>query len=179
MLPYFIAINGYPDAGKSTVQKYLFERYDYFPVDDGRVIRDTAMAWFGWSEEMVNTNAGKAMRVTVLGKDTVVRTELQQIGLYFERRFGDHIVAEATLRHLPQGKARYSFGSVRRTQAAVYKRHGGLVMAIRRPATEAQWQGIEAEQYDPALVDVWLVHGPLPELHRQIDAALARFADAA
>lgn len=153
-LPRLIALCGYPQSGKSTVQALLQQHYQYAPVDDGRVIRDTCKLWFGLTEEHVSTQAGKSSHfIGPDGNEWLVRTAMQDVGRLFERHFGEYATPSATVRNLsPEG--RYSFGSVRRTQAHFYKTFGALVVAVRRSGVE--YDGNESEWFDPSAVDLWL-----------------------
>lgn len=42
-LPRYIALCGHPRSGKSEVQKILKDHYNVTPVDDGAILRETAM----------------------------------------------------------------------------------------------------------------------------------------
>jgi len=55
-----IAICGAPEAGKTAIQNLLAELVGAVPCDDGRPMRDAAIALLGFSEVQVTTDRGKA-----------------------------------------------------------------------------------------------------------------------
>lgn len=50
-IPKYIAVIGYPTAGKDTVGKALKELFYYNPLDDGAPIREVCQLLFGWTIE--------------------------------------------------------------------------------------------------------------------------------
>lgn len=150
-LPRLIALCGYPQSGKSTLQRLLAQTYGYQPVDDGRAIRDTCIRWFNLTEWHVTTQEGKASTFTGPdGRQWQVRTAMQDVGLLFERHFGEYATPAAEYPRL-NAETRYSFGSVRRYQGNFHKQYGATVIAIVRPGIT--WDGTDAEWYDPSCID--------------------------
>lgn len=179
-LPRYIAICGFPTSGKSKVQEFL-QSYGVCPVDDGRVLRDTCKVCFDLTEEQVTTQAGKREFVTFNGRQVQVRDLLGEMGNYLERQYGPEIIAEFAVRaahakygsHLRAGYS-VSFGSVRREQAADYKRIGktlggdAICLGVRRPGVPPS--PFEFDAFNPANVDVWIENdGDLNQLRRRVD----------
>lgn len=160
-----IALCGYPNSGKSTVQTILTEEYGVIPIDDGRALRDIAKITLGLTEDDVTTQEGKTKTVTVLGREMSVRDYLGRIGSALETEFGDWIVPEIHARACDPNK-HYSFGSVRRDQGHFYRAQGGLVVEIRRDGAKPL---VPADLYDPAPIRYTIFNnGSLEELHEEV-----------
>lgn len=169
--PRLIALCGYPKAGKSLVQEILAKNHLYQPVDDGGPLRNIAMQYLGLTAHQVYSQAGKAETVEILGKSWMVREILGELGNKFEAMFGEFILPFMVTRSLPKDDTLFSFGSVRKRQAAFYKAEGGLCIGIRRPGTEPS--PFAFDWFDPDLVDVWIDNdGTLAELEAKVAAAL-------
>jgi hypothetical protein len=182
-MPPFIALCGWPKAGKTTIQRLLQKRWGYLPQDDGRVLREAAKILYGLTDWHVSTQEGKASKIVVCGRETTVRFALGNLGDLLEAQWGTQFIPEATLRDClaPWGgdvsKApRMSFGSVRKDQGITYRRHGGIVVAVRRPGIPEPENAFD--RFDPAYVDVW-IDNPVPLGAPETPENLARFEQAA
>ena len=176
----FIAICGYPDAGKSTVQRIMQDRYKIVAIDDGAALRRGAMAMFGLSEQHVTTSEGKSAKVIIDGKEMTVRQILGDLGCALEDKFGENIVPALTLAGLgPIDKSVdiFSFGSVRKGQGAFYRERGGIVVEVVREGTRPS---SDFDEYDRSVVDFTINNGTVDEpaaeqiLVGQIDLVLER-----
>jgi len=160
-----IAICGYPNAGKSTVQWILEQEYGVIPVDDGRALRDIARITLGLSEDDVTTRAGKMRPVEVLGQEMCVRDYLGRLGEALENEFGSWIVPEIHVRTCDPDR-NYSFGSVRRDQGQYYRSRGGMVIEVCRMGAVPL---VPADEYDPAGIDFTIYNdGSLDELRKAV-----------
>lgn len=143
--PRFIALCGNPKAGKSLAQEILSKEYNYLPVDDGHVLRDFAVRNLGMTWDQVSSQAGKNEKIDILGKEWERRKLLGGLGNHLEDMFGDHIMPYIATRNL-YPNARYSFGSVRKTQGHFYRGIGGAVIEIMNP--QAPETGNDFDRYD-------------------------------
>jgi hypothetical protein len=153
MYPKLIALCGHPKAGKSEVQKILEEFYGHLPVDDGLPMRSFCVHHLGMRWDDVQSQAGKAGYVEILGKRWQRRDILGQLGNVYEDMFGADIMPFMACIGLDPDK-NYSFGSVRRDQGAFYKSRGGLIIGIRNPL--AQPSPYEFDRFNEELVDIWI-----------------------
>jgi hypothetical protein len=170
-----IALCGAPKAGKSEVQKYLQEKYQVVPVDDGRPLRDFAYSHLGLGWDDVTTQAGKAKTVILPGGQPMnVREILGGIGNALEKVFGDDILIHMALNHIRHAAGdAFCFSSVRRSQAAVIRREGGLVIGIERPGCPIVH---DFDHFDQALVDMWIHNtGTTADLHQKVDDAVRTY----
>lgn len=149
--PHFVAICGWPGAGKSEVQKLLAE-HGYQPVDDGACVRDFAVRQLGLTLNQVSTPDGKREVIDIAGREWVSRKVLGELARVLEGLFGEYAMPWIATRSL--GPGMYSFGSVRMRQAAFYKRLGGLVIGVRRAGVEPT--GNVWDEFDESLVDIWI-----------------------
>lgn len=152
-LPPIIAIQGYPKAGKSTVQKILADLYDVVPLDDGLPLREIAVSYLGLSHDQVTTQEGKAETIEINHTHWLVREVLGQLGNALEEKFGGDVIPLMAVNRFgldnPAGPNRHqsvSFASVRRQQGWFWRRRGALVLEVRRPGTS---MGAEFNAYDP------------------------------
>lgn len=182
-MPPFIALCGWPKAGKSTIQRLLQERWGYLPQDDGRVLREAAKILYGFTDWHVSTQEGKASKVVVAGREVTVRYALGNLGDLLESQWGTQFIPEATLREClaPYGgqvsaAPKMSFGSVRKDQGITYRRHGGLVVAVRREGVGEPENAFD--RFDPAQVDVW-IDNPVALGAPETPENFARFEQAA
>lgn len=168
-LPRYIALCGNPKSGKSLAQEILQKNYDVTPVDDGFILRDTAMRYFGAKESDVCTQEGKASLAywpdgtPMLNERDVLdpndkehmtwRRVLGLLGEQLESLIGPYVMPMTACATL-QGPGPFSFGSVRRSQGAYFKARGGLVLGIRNPL--APPTGNLFDEFDESLVDLWI-----------------------
>jgi hypothetical protein len=175
MLPPIVALCGHPGSGKSEVQRILHERYGAIPVDDGGPLREIAMHQFGLDRADVYTQAGKARSSTIVDRDWVHRDVLGQLGNVLEGVFGEHAMPWLATRQLRPGH-KYSFGSVRRRQAAFYKAQGGFCIGIERPGVAPS--PYDFDWFDPGQVDAWIVNdGNLADLVLKVDDIVLRIPE--
>ncbi|MDX5412778.1 MAG: hypothetical protein LPK02_07000 [Rhodobacterales bacterium] len=169
MKPIIVALCGHPGSGKSTVQEILHRRFGLIPFDDGAVLRRHCMELFGLSEEDVSTQEGKKRHTVIQGKSWENRKIIGEYGNALETLFGPMTVPHwaiktaledweerqtlpecwRPLRGYPEVSG-YSFGSVRRGQAAAYKAVGGIVIEIRREGLAPS--GNIWDEYDQRLI---------------------------
>jgi len=133
--PLLIALCGAPGAGKTTVQNILRDEYGVVPVDDAYPLRQIALTHFGLGHDDVHSVAGKSrVREIAGGRRMEVRQLLGQIGNALEKIGGPDAIPEMAIeRSRLIASPGLSFGSVRREQGWVYKRHGGIVIEVCRP----------------------------------------------
>lgn len=184
-LPKLFAIVGVPLAGKTTVQKILFEKHGVLPVDDAEPLRSIAMRHFGLTYDDCYTQAGKKRRSLVVDQEYEHRVILGEIGDALEQKFGDFILPWMATRSLPDDKS-YSFGSVRRTQPLFYASKGGIVIEVQNPL--ARPTGNAWDEYDRAAIDYvirndglarGLSHAAaLRDLENKVDEMIARLGRA-
>ena len=169
----FIALCGYPKAGKSKVQALIAEMYGYHPVDDSAALREGAMKLYGLSEWHVQTQEGKASTIRVGDKAICVRALMGNLGKYLEADDPYHfprLAAEQCLARDPCGK--FVFGSGRMDQGAFLKRtHGALVVEVRREGTGPVG---DFDIYDRNAVDITIPNTPDISQPRRSEAALRR-----
>lgn len=179
-LPRYIALCGFPQAGKSTMQNILEARFGVIPVDDGAPLRETCAAMFGVPMSDLTSQAGKAKLTRVCGKLYTNRQLLGLTGNAMEKMFGDQVMPEAAIARAEQmmpgigsKPASFSFGSVRKNQGLTYRERGGLVIEIVRPGTIVD---NDFDRYDEDLVTHTLINeGTLGELEEKIAAILDPF----
>ena len=155
-----IALCGAPRAGKTTAQAYLQLRYGVEMVDDAAPLREFAMSSLGLSRYHVAHPKGKETEVVLPGgRKLRVRDVLGRLGNAIEDIAGPDSIPEMAIHAAtwsdPSGLKAYSFGSVRREQARVYKRYGAKVIEITRPGMEVV---NEYDQYDRSLVDLTIAN---------------------
>lgn len=177
-LPRLIALCGNPKCGKSLFQEILLQNYNVQPVDDGFVLRDTAMRHFGAKPPQVETQEGKASLAYWPNGDAIVddatgqhmtwRQVLGQLGNRLENMLGPYVMPMTACARL-SGPGPFSFGSVRKTQGGYYKQHGGLIIGIENP--DAPESGNAFDLFDKSLVDVWVLNDGLA---RGLPPAVAR-----
>ena len=151
--PRMIALCGHPGSGKSEVQKILDNLLHYQPVDDGLPLRSFCVQHLGMSWNDVLSQEGKSGEVKILDTVWTRRKILGDYGNLLERIFGDNILPYMACVGLQDDK-RYSFGSVRKRQAAFYKEQGALVIGVRNPL--AGPSPYDFDWFDDRLVDLWI-----------------------
>jgi hypothetical protein len=167
-IPKIIALCGNPTSGKTTAAEIINEIYGHDVADDGRPLRMIAIDYFGLTPEQVFTQEGKLEKVTLNGREWVVREILGEIGNAFEEKFGGDIIP--IMSHNARPKGAYSvFGSVRREQGRYWKEKGALVLEIKNPlAGESPY---EFDRYNPEYAD-HIIHND--GLARGMDSKAAR-----
>lgn len=160
IVPNYIAVMGYPTAGKDTVGTILTDLYGYRRLDDGAPIREVCQVLFGWSIEDQRDINFKQSYVEVPGYESpvLVRTVQQDVGRMLEHKFGDDIMPRTAIMRtkalVDNNMARYAATSVRMKQGWTWRKAGALVIEVRRPGTS--WDGTESENYDAASCHVAL-----------------------
>lgn len=176
-LPPIIGICGYPQAGKSTVQKILADLYGVVPLDDGLPLREIAMKYLGLTEHKVATQEGKAETVDINGTPWLVRDVLGQIGNAMEEKFGADIVPLMTVNRYGLDRTdsverptSVSFASVRRRQGWFWRNRGALVIEVVRPGAV---MGAEFNAYDPAAAHCAVINdGTIDQLRKKVSAVV-------
>lgn len=169
-LPRFVAICGNPKSGKSLVQEILRDSYDIEPVDDGFPLRKFGVDHLGLSWDQVQTQEGKKEFVEIAGKTWQVRDILGTLGKQLESMLGPDIMPYCAIQGVKNKPGSFSFGSVRRSQAAFYREHGStLVLGINNPL--AGPSPYDFDEFDTALVDMW-IHNDAQE--RRLDDIAGR-----
>ncbi len=168
--PNLIAICGFPEAGKSAVQRIMLEQWGVVSCDDGKFLRDIAKANFGLTDWHVYTQEGKSSSVEIAGRIWVVRDVLGTIGKAFEDKFGDEIIGEIACNSIETRPGHiYSFGSVRKTQGHAYKRRGGIVIEVVRPGKAAKY---DFDVYDKSVVDFTIQNDNSEDWHERLSLAV-------
>lgn len=130
----FIALCGYPKAGKTEVQKIISRRYGFTAYDDSKPLREAAKALYGLTDWHVATQPGKASLIRVGNIDVTVRKALGDLGCYLEDHDEFHfprLALRTCNQENPAG--RFVFASVRRNQPAFLKEAGpALVIEVTR-----------------------------------------------
>lgn len=149
----FIALCGYPKAGKSEVQAVISRIYGFTPVDDSAPLREAVRALYGLTDWHVSTQEGKSSLVTVGGKQRVVRDLLGELGNHLEKDDPYHLPRLAVrecLARTPNG--RFVFGSVRRNQPRFFKETGKAIVieVVRAGSAPVGFY----DHYDPESVDM-------------------------
>ena len=162
-----IAICGAPGAGKSTVQKILYDEFSVHPVDDGRILRDIAIQSFGLTEEQVTSEQGKNSYIEFLNQKWQIRQILGEIGKSLENIFSEHIIPHLTIqKHCVNEKHNYSFGSVRRSQPQYFNKIGGIVIEVIRKGCTPKY---DFDEYTGKIDFTIINNGTLEELKQQIN----------
>ena len=134
-----VALCGAPGSGKSEVQQILGRTFGCVSIDDGGILREACKALYGFSDDQVKTQEGKASLVEIAGRTVAVRDPIGWIGQHVEEKFGPDFIP---LRAIEKARADHAhhdpmptfvFGSVRREQGHVYRSRNGLVIEIVRP----------------------------------------------
>ncbi len=151
-----IALCGYPDCGKSTLQDYLAKKYGFEPYDDAIGIRQEAMKRHNLTWDDVSTQAGKAKNIETPQGTRQVRDLLADIGNEMIGHHGSQWKPEQALAAAKAaGKARVCFASVRLDEAKAYRAAGGVVLEVVRPGCAPL---SSADEYDRKLVDATIMN---------------------
>jgi hypothetical protein len=150
-----IALCGAPGCGKSEVQRYLHQRYNVQPIDDGWPMRDFAVRHCGARLLDVVTQAGKAQTYSFPGgKVMTMREFLGQMGNAIEAILGPDAIPAMALEAIKRERGQFpgfSFSSVRRKQGIYLKKHGAKVVEVVRKGVKVI---NEFDQYDRRCADI-------------------------
>lgn len=131
-----IALNGWPQSGKSAVAEILQERYGAVIVDDGVILRYAAPILFrGILPDDCFTQEGKLKSVEINGKTYTVRQALGYLGQCLEDFFGEDYIPDQTVRRIAElpDAPYYVLPSVRKGQGHFYNLAGGRTYEVHRP----------------------------------------------
>lgn len=151
-MPRFIALCGYPKAGKSEVQKIISRRYGFMAVDDSESLREAAKILYNLTDWHVSTQEGKATVIKVGQDRMTVRKALGELGKYLEAQDPFHLprlaIAKACEQY-PDGT--FVFASVRRDQPLFFRDTGeALIIEVTREGTRAL---NDFDDYDRSCLD--------------------------
>lgn len=166
--PRFVALCGYPKAGKSTVAEFLAQRYGAHLVDDGMPLREACRAAYDLSWEDVYSQEGKVRTLEVCGKIYTHRQLLGDLGDMFKDRYGEFWIPEQAMRKVERSADDfpfYIFPGCRGKQGEFYQSHGGVVIEILRDGCVAE---NDFDRYEQSLVQHTLLnYGTTEELFQQ------------
>jgi len=151
-MPRYIALCGYPKAGKSEVQKIISERYGFLAIDDSKPLRDAVKILYNLTDWHVTTQEGKATVIKAGDERMTVRKALGDLGKYLEAKDPYHLprLAIATASAAHPG-ADFVFASVRRDQPLFFRQTGeALVIEVTRAGTSAL---NDFDDYDRSCLD--------------------------
>ena len=151
-MPKFIALCGYPKAGKSEVQKIISELYGFESVDDSEALREAGKVLYNLTDWHVSTQAGKASLIDIAGKKITVRKALGELGKFFEAQDPFHFPRLAIAKAVERApKGQFVFASVRRDQPIFFRQTGdALIIEVTRKGTEAR---DDFDEYDRSCLD--------------------------
>ena len=136
---HYIALCGYPKAGKTEVQKIISRRYGFVAHDDKRPLRDAVKILYGLTDWHVLTQAGKASFIDTPQGRVTVRKAMGDLGCYLEDKDEFHfprLALSNCQKHDPKGL--FVFASVRQNQAGFLKENGEtLVIEVTREGCNA------------------------------------------
>lgn len=166
-----VALCGYPQAGKSQVQRILTDLYGLVAVDDARPLREAVCTLYGLTPWHVETQAGKSSLVPVGDTDVEVRTLLAELGAHLEARDPFHKPRTALARARAEHPGRpLVFGSVRQGQARFLRDQiDTLVVEVTRPGVTAR---TPYDRYDRDAIDFTIANdSDLDTLARRVRTA--------
>lgn len=170
---FVVGICGYPGSGKTTAANMLRGRWGAVTVDDGRPLRNSAIATFGLTEDDVSTQEGKAGRLPFGDGTVTVRKFLGDYGKFLEAMFGNQILPSLAISRANRQFVRPSLvllPSLRMDQGQTVRALGGCVIAIRREGCQAVY---DFDEYDHSQVDVFITNdGSLDDLRDRLDEAM-------
>lgn len=130
----FIALCGYPKAGKTEVQRIISRRYGFASCDDSKPLREAAKSLYGLTDWHVTTQEGKSSLLQIGNMNVTVRKAMGDLGCFLEEQDEFHFprLAVQTCQNLnPEG--RFVFASVRRNQPVFFKStNQALVVEVTR-----------------------------------------------
>jgi hypothetical protein len=130
----YIALCGYPKAGKTEVQRIISRRYGFTAYDDSAPLREATKALYGLTDWHVTTQAGKATVLDIAGMNITVRQAMGELGCYLEEHDEFHFprLAVKTCQQ-SHSDGKFVFASVRQNQPAFFKEIGqSLVIEVTR-----------------------------------------------
>jgi hypothetical protein len=175
-----IALNGWPQSGKSAVAEILERRYGAVIVDDGLILRQAAPILFrGLDFNDCYTQEGKLKPVEINGKTYTVRQALGFLGQCLEDFFGEDYIPDQTIRRIAELRDApyYVLPSVRKGQGNFYRKHGATVIEIDRdvPPSENPFDVWDRNAVHTVIGN----HGTLDDLENHVAAVMHhRFYDA-
>lgn len=170
-----IALCGAPGCGKSEVQRYLHQRYNIQPIDDGWPLRDFAIRHCGARLLDVVTQAGKAQVFKFPGgHEMVMREFLGELGCAIEDILGPDAIPAMAMAAVKRERGEFpgfSFSSVRRKQGCYLKSQGNVtVVEIVRPGVVSV---NEFDQYDTKCIDISIANtGSVEDLEATVRKVL-------
>ena len=151
----YIVLNGGPNSGKSTLATILERRYGFIMIDDGAPLREACIDLYGLTPWHVYTQEGKESQVEICGQPVQVRQLLGGLRKLLDGVHGPDWLPEAAIKKAaldhPHFTGSFVFGSVRNSQASVYKRAGGLVIELQASGCDPV---NEFDMWDKSLVDM-------------------------
>lgn len=139
-------------------------------IDDGAILRQALPILTGINPALPYSQEGKATVVRIGDREEQVRHGLGELGNWLEARYGDDIVPLRAMQIAQETHPSanfYIYPSVRKSQGRAYKRHGGIVIEIKRPGVGDS--GNVFDWYDPALVDITIQNdGTLDDLRATV-----------
>ena len=96
--PRFVALNGFAEVGKSTVQRMIEHHYAIVPADDGKPLREAVKALYSLDDWHVYTHEGKRSTVDLPNGPRDIRQLLGDIGLKLDELHGPEFIPWAAIR---------------------------------------------------------------------------------
>lgn len=130
----YIALCGYPKAGKTEVQKIISRRYGFVAHDDSRPIREAVKILYGLSDWHVYTQDGKASLIDTPAGRVTVRKAMGDLGCFLEEKDEFHLPRLALKNCQQENPAGlFVYASVRKNQPSFFKATGkALVIEVTR-----------------------------------------------
>lgn len=155
--PRYIALCGWPTAGKDEVAASLNNHFGAVIIDDGLCLRKAVPHLFGCEPDDPFTHKGKSKVYDTIDGPHDVRWMLGELGTALEDRFGDGFMPHNAMKHADDIRKTtrqqvFVFPSVRKTQPQYYKNKGGFVVEVQRPT--AIDSGNDFDRWDQSVVDM-------------------------
>jgi hypothetical protein len=152
-MPRYIALCGYPTAGKSEVQKIISKLYGFDAVDDSASLRDAGKLLYNLTDWHVTTQEGKATVISVGHHRMTVRKALGELGKFLEASDPFHLPRLAIAKaEISKPNGRFVFASVRRNQPLFFRDTGkALIIEVTRKGTVAR---NDFDEYDRTCLDL-------------------------
>ena len=160
-----IALCGYPNSGKTTVQHMLHD-HGYQSIDDAAPLRRAAEALYGLPIGITDTQEGKASRVKIGNKEYCVRDLIGSMGEAGVRLHGPSFKIDRIIPYLNPTQY-YTMGSCRGEEAKYWKHHGANIIEIQRPNIPIPLHA--RDRYNPDYID-YTIHNntDLSTLRQQV-----------